>query len=336
MNKKSDIIEDGKPRMGLWYGDIRNVDPRAYHKNSLHKLIQPLREKRWQFVGVYTSDIILGMAIVHAGYIGNVFCYLFDRKRKSLWEVSRLAPLGAGIRIDRNVYRGVTSYHADHERVRFDSRIPEGVRTIDVRLKDKNQDLDVRLEVSDDMQLHPPLQIVTPTSGDDFTFTHKVNSLPVSGFVRLGDRRWSLQDARCAIDFSVGYPARETFWNWVSLCGKTNDGTDIGINGVAPIFHKEYNENILWLAEKPFKLSELIFDYNQENPMDPWKIYTEDRTLSLTFTPEGIRKESLNYRLVTSSFQQPFGAFEGSFTEPSGRIHELYAAGVVEEHFARW
>ena len=76
--------------------------------------------------------------MVHAGYVGNVFCYLFDRKEKGLWEQERIAPLSAGIRIDRKLFAGVSSYHTEHERVRVEAR--NGMRLLDIRLKDKNQE----------------------------------------------------------------------------------------------------------------------------------------------------------------------------------------------------
>ena len=188
---KSDIIQNGQPCFGQWFGDIQHPDPRGYKPKEGHtffRIVRPFREKRWQYLGLYTPDLFMGLALVHAGYVGNVFCYVFDRKRGILWEQERLAPIGAGIRIDRALYEGVSSYHTENERVRIEAR--NGMRIVDVRLKDKNQDLDVRLELNDSPN---PLQIVTPTRGDDFTFTHKGSGLKANGTIRLGNQRWCMK-----------------------------------------------------------------------------------------------------------------------------------------------
>ena len=332
---KSDIIQNGQPCFGQWFGDIQFPDPRGYRAKGRHVLsrfVLPFREKRWQYLGLYTSDLFMGLALVHAGYVGNVFCYVFDRKRGVLWEQERLAPLGAGIRVDRALYSGVSSYHTENERVRIEAR--NGMRIVDVRLKDKNQDLDVRLELNDDPN---PLQVVTPTRGSDFTFTHKGAALKTNGSIRLGNQRWDICDERIALDFSFGFPARHTSWQWLSAHGNTLEGKNFSINGVAPVFHDSFHENVLWVEGEPTVLSPLIFHFDAKNPHKEWKVTTADGSTELLFQPEGIRRQNLNYRLISSRFVQPFGTLQGFCTDKHGVKHEiLQACGVVEDHEARW
>lgn len=332
---KSDIIQNGDPCFGQWFGDIQYPDPRGYRPkkgNLLTRVIQPIREKRWQYLGLYTPDLFMGLALVHTGYIGNVFCYVFDRKRGVLWEQERLAPLGAGIRIDRALFSGVSSYHTEHERVRVEAR--NGMRTVDIRLKDKNQDLDVRLELQDTPH---PLQVVTPTAGSGFTFTHKGAGLVANGTVRLGAQRWNIQDEKVALDFTFGYPAHHTVWQWLSAHGTTAKGRNVSINAVAPIFHEKHHENILWIDNEPTVLSPLSFSFEPDNPHKEWTIASEDGTLELLFQPEGMRRQDINYKLIASRFVQPFGTLTGYCTDKTGIRHEIHKAfGVVEDHEARW
>ena len=332
---KSDIIHNGQPCFGQWFGDIQNPDPRGYRtKNGriFSKVIQPFREKRWQYLGLYTPDLFMGLALVHAGYVGNIFCYVFDRKRGVLWEQERLAPLGAGIRIDRALYSGVSSYHTEHERVRIEAR--NGMRIVDVRLKDKNQDLDVRLELNDDPN---PLQIVTPTRDSDFTFTHKGAGLKANGRIRLGNHRWSITDERAALDFTFGFPAHHTIWQWLSAHGNTKAGKAFSINGVSPVFHDSFHENVVWIEGEPTVLSPLIFAFDAQNPHKEWVIKTEDGSTELCFQPEGMRRQNINYRIIASRFVQPFGTLHGFCTDKDGVRHEIdQAFGVVEDHEARW
>lgn len=333
----SDIILNGSPQFGLWFGDIQHPDPRTYSPPKslpfgISKMWQSLREKRWQYIGLYTSELFLGCAIVHTGYIGNIFCYVFDRTEGVLWEQERLAPLGAGIRIDRSLYSGVSSYHTQHERIRIEAR--NGIRLFDIRLRDKNQDLDVRLTLQDTPN---PLQIVTPTSADDFTFTHKGAALKTYGTVRLGTKKWNIENEYAALDFTFGYPAHHTVWQWLSAHGHTTSNIPFAINGVAPVFHQKFQENVLWLDGKPIPLSPLLFRFDQLQPHQEWSITNQEGTLSLRFIPEGLREQNINYGLVASRFVQPFGSLMGFFTDSDGEKHHIASAqGVVEDHEARW
>ena len=332
---KSDIIQNGQPCFGQWFGDIQYPDPREYQSKKgriFSRFIRPFREKRWQYLGLYTPDVFMGLALVHAGYVGNLFCYVFDRKKGVLWEQERLAPLGAGIRIDRMLYSGVSSYHTENERVRIEAR--NGMRIVDIRLKDKNQDLDVRLEVNDSPN---PLQIVTPTRSSDFTFTHKGAGLRANGTIRLGKKRWDIQDERMAIDFTFGFPAHHTVWQWLSAHGRTLSGKEIAINGVAPIFHDSFHENVLWIDGEPTVLSPLSFEFDTQHPHKEWRIKTKDGSTELVFQPEGMRRQNINYQVISSRFVQPFGSIRGFCTDKNGVKHEIeQACGVVEDHEARW
>ena len=339
----AEIVENGKAQFGLWHGEVRSVDPRAYRRGELSDLWLPLREKRWQYIGLYTEELILGVAVVHAAYVGNVFCYLYDRKRELLWEQERIAPLAAGIRVDRNVNRGVVSYMADNERIRIDNDLDNGIRGFDLRLRSSGRTLSCSFELHDKLSTMTPLQVVTPTAEKDFTFTHKAAGLPVLGEVRLGEFRYELDPRRdsAAVDLSFGYPAQQTEWNWASFAGFSSSGRRIGLNLVAPIFHQRFNENGFWLEGKLYKLGPAHFSY--EAPDQVWTISSSREgekhdgvSFSFLFKPLGVRSQDLDYKLVVSRFQQPFGIYSGWIELEGERIEFEDVPGVVEEHFARW
>ena len=64
------IISNKKANFGLWHGQIRDADPREYRRGNVSDIWLPLREKRWQYIGVYGQEVIAGIAIVHAGDLG--------------------------------------------------------------------------------------------------------------------------------------------------------------------------------------------------------------------------------------------------------------------------
>ncbi|MBM76242.1 MAG: hypothetical protein CMK59_12635 [Proteobacteria bacterium] len=337
------IVEHQKAHFGLWKGEIRSVDPRDYRRGELSDLWLPLREKRWQYIGIYTEELIFGAALVHASYVGNVFCYLYDRKREVFWEQERVAPLAAGIRVDRNVARGVCSYVAEDERIRIDNDIDKGIRSVDLRLRAEGRTMRCSFEIQDSLETMTPLQVVTPTNGKDFTFTHKSAGMPVLGEIRLGEFRYHLNPKKdfAVLDMSFGYPAQQTEWNWASFAGFADDGRRIGLNLVSPVFHEKFNENAFWIDGELIKLGCADFSYSETDKQ--WKIVSQggegqDAAVSfeMMFEPIGVREQDINYGVLVSRFQQPFGLFYGWILHRGTRICFTAAPGVVEEHFARW
>ena len=183
------------------------------------------------------------------------------------------------------------------------------------------------------------MQVVTPTSEGDFTFTHKAAGLPILGSIRLGNTRYEFSPEKdfAALDFTIGYPARNTFWNWCSFAGRSVCGASIGLNLVDPIYDQQHNENALWIDGQMIPLGQSVFEYSSKEPLNPWTIKTKDGTVDVIFSPYGLRKQSMDYKLLSSRFQQPFGTFSGKFTLPDKRVIAFDSIpGVVEEHHARW
>lgn len=332
------IIKDQTPNFSCWRGEVSEVDLRSYRRKELSDLWLPTREKRWLYVGIYTEDVIVGIAVVHAYYVGNIFCYVYDRKRDILWEQERIAPLAKGIRVDRGIHKGVVSYQTATEKIYIDTDLKQGKRFLDVQLKSEGREIDIRAEIMDSLERSPPLQVVTPTADRDFTFTHKNAGLPILGSIRLGNVRYEFDPEKdsAVVDYSIGFPARETFWNWASGTGRLDDGRWVGLNLVAPIFDAKNNENVFWIGGDWVKISGVNFDYDPSDILKEWKITSEDGILDITFKPLGRRVQNLNYQIVASQFQQPFGIFTGAARLPSGEVIEINFPGVVEEHFARW
>ena len=328
------LISQGKPQFGTWQGEITSADLRQYRRGNWSDALLPLREKKWQYVGLYSQEFIIGLAIVDAGYVGNIFGYVYNRSSKVLWQIERVAPMAKGIRVDRSIHNAVCSYTSPTERMRFESHLALNKRSIDVRLFAEGQELDIRVELKDDIAEHPPLQTLMPTPDNDCTFTHKTAGLTALGNIRLGNQRWELTDypTFAVIDTTIGYHARETFWNWASFAGCCN-GHQVGLNLAQPTSA----ENAFWIDGKRYQIGPVHFSYNEKNPLEPWKITSEDGQIDLVFQGEGCRRQNLNYQIISSRFQQPFGYFSGTL-HPKGHDPVKIDAitGVVEEHFAKW
>ena len=184
--------------------------------------------KRWQYIGLYSDEFIVGLAVVHAGYVGTIFAYVLNRKTGGL-ELERTAPLAQGIRFERGLTESTVAYRTMDEHIRFNNNLANGKRGIDVRLKNEGLIFGHSSEIVDNISTHPPLQALMPTpDGDCSSPTRLLDCLPLK--IRLGDTHWdSKANTFAVVDTTIGYHARETQWNWASFAGQSN-GVTVGLN----------------------------------------------------------------------------------------------------------
>ena len=333
------IKPDGSPNLGVWTGEINVVDPRDYEHGFFYDMFQGIREKAWEYIGIYTDEVIIGLAVVDTGYIGTVFCYIYDRKTKKLWETEVQPPFGSGIHIDRNVAVGNSNYDGGDDFVLMDNDIEKGRRLIQLSLEEDDIRFELAVELFDDFKAVQPLQANRPTSGDTFSFTHKVTGLPVDGAAKLGDTLYSFDPTKdfAVVDYTFGFPAYHTVWNWASFSGYADDGTLVGLNLVDPIQDDTINENGMWIGGKLHQLGKANYSFDPEDTLKPWKVTTADGSVDLTFTPLGKRQQSINMLVLSSQFQQPFGTFSGTLRTKDGQVYTVTnLPGVVEDHEAKW
>ncbi|MFC1853481.1 DUF2804 domain-containing protein [candidate division CSSED10-310 bacterium] len=333
------INQQGKPNFGLWTGEIFDVNLQNYQRGGLCSLLKLIREKRWQYVGIYGQKVQIGLAVVDTGYLGNVFCYAYDKEQGRLTEIERNVPLAMGIRCDRNVASGTARFASKSEQVIITNDIFKGERQIQVNLTGKGTDIKIQAALKDDMKSVQPLQIVTPTAEEDFTFTHKSAGLPVSGTLEMNGRLITFDGEKefGAIDYTFGFPAYHTVWNWASMAGLAEDGTVVGLNLVAPIHHDTFNENCLWIGGQMIKTGPALFEFDSKNTLQDWQIKTADSKVNLTFHPLGKRQQNINAIVISSRFQQPFGFFSGQLRGEDNTVYQLKdVPGVVEDHEAYW
>ena len=79
------------------------------------------------------------------------------------------------------------------------------------------------------------------------------------------------------------------------------------------------------------------FDYNGDDLMAPWRVYSDDGIINLTFSPAGRHREKLDLALFASNFNQLFGRFEGTIQLPGQAAIAINGMnGFVEEQYAKW
>jgi hypothetical protein len=155
--------------------------------------------------------------------------------------------------------------------------------------------------------------------GSQYIWTRKQGGIAVRGTVELSDRHHVL-DARGIVDDSAGYHARRTSWHWSAGVGESSSGAPVAWNLVTGLHDDPAtSERTVWVDGVPHHVDPVRFDGLR-------------RVGDLEFTAEATRAHAENRLVFASSYEQPFGTFEGELPV-AGRVRGM---GVMERHDVTW
>jgi hypothetical protein len=309
--------EKGAPRMGLYAGAI--ADPRFAGLESSWApsfIERRFIEKTWQYATLATREMMFAIAVIDTGYLASGICAVFDRGSRRLLanENPVLPSVCASVERDKARLIGPG----------IDARIERGEKQVAIKASWAHVDVDLALDAS---QSPPPMTAVAPVGPPGrFDLTQKDVLMPARGEIRAGNIRFDVDGDLGGLDYTHGYLARETSWRWAFANGR----------GIAFNFSEGFlggeGENVVWIDGEPRPAGKIGFTFDGSAPMAQWRIRSEDGRVDLAFQPEGYRSQTIDLKLILSSYLQPFGTYAG--TIHGVKIDAL--AGVAEDHTARW
>jgi Protein of unknown function (DUF2804) len=325
----SAVNDYGQVNFGQYAGALPHIDwsgLAAPHCRS--RFWRYFHHKRWQYVALATDELFCAVAIVDVGWTNTAFAYAFDRhQRKMLANFSQDGVPGLSARLNAHPASGAASHFnflSNH--ICFQQQPDSQQYQLDVQCGA------LVLHASFDAENAPPcLLAIGPVAGGSVHATVKSAGMPLSGSVTVAGQRYDLAGGVASFDHSNGFLARETAWRWASA-----HGLALGFNLQSGYFGN--HENCLWLDGNLISLGTAHFDFDPQDILAPWHIYTDDGLLDMQFQPEGCRSENKNLLIAASRYAQPIGSFSGwvkaSADAPPRRVERL--VGVTEDHFSRW
>ncbi len=334
------ILNEGTPAYGayLGYPGVMNVEDfvQARQYGALQRM---LKEKRWYFIGLCGPGFVAGAAVVRTGYTGTSFVYLYDFEQGQLLEHSYMDPGGRHTRFDLDPQNGTCMYETGKARVELQNRLPDGYRRVLVNIPKRGKELDIEVRLREEDQPVEPFSLVAEIPPDRYNYTAKLAGIPAEGVIRAAGKEYNVshQTALASVDWTAGFPARHTFWNWSMGQGFDTEGRRVGWNFSKGVYDIGPGENVVWLEGKLVKLGKVRFDYNPKQIHEPWKVRSEDGEVDLLFHPTGLRQDRTNLLFIKSMFKQPFGTYSGTLRGADGTEHEVSnVLGIAEEHEALW
>lgn len=309
-----------------------------------HPLIQSnlaknfMKKKKWNYWCVYGENLMFSATISHIDYAVVCFVYILDYETQRFFEKQITIPMGRTVKMPENVLESV-KFTNDNLTVQMFHI--QGETHLSVTIPDfDNEILHADLHIT-----HPPndesLNVVIPKSRNVFQFTAKHHTLPTSGFVKIGDKRYDFNPdySFAVLDYGRGIWPRNAEWNW-AMASQRLGGRRIGLNfGGKWTDGTGMTENAVFINGAMTKIHEdVIFTYDSSNFMNQWKIQTKfSDTVNLTFTPFFERVSTTNVKIVRTEVHQLVGYFDGEvLLEDHTKLKIRQMLGCSEEHIAKW
>ncbi len=314
-----------------------NLEQAAFYALPL-RFLQRFRIKRWDYYGVTTPERFFSATVADLGYAGQVFVYTVDFATGLYHEESLTIPPGGGISLPRNSTEGESRY--DDGKTRLSFQVTPTGRRLSVAWPNfggRPLSAEIAFQVA---PKHESTVIVIPIRGNRFYYNRKMNCLPASGWLQIGEQRTVIAPDACLgnLDWGRGVWEYRSFWVWASASGFLPDRRSFGLNlGFGFGDTAAATENTLILNGRVHKLGQVDFTYDPHDFKRPWRAVATDGRLDLTFTPFLERVAKTNLLVITSEVHQMFGRYHGTAVTDDGETISIDGLiGFAEEHHARW
>jgi hypothetical protein len=326
----------------LLCGPDRRLNKQAvgWSRHPLHKCNLPAslaRKKTWNYWAVTSNDLLFSATIADIERLQIGGAYMFDRT--TLRHVEKAVVQAPNvIAIPETVSGDLVVSHTDMRVALTDEGTGTRIRVSAADFGGSPLEADILVERPAG---HETLNVVIPWTEEQFQYTSKQNTLPASGFVRLGDERYEFSSPVFGcLDFGRGVWPEYTVWNWGSASG-LQGGHTVGLNlGGRWTDGTGMTENGVCVDGRLTKISEdLIFDYDAHDVMKPWRVRTGlTGRIDLSFQPEFVRVSETGRReSYFTNARQVFGCYGGTITTEQGEeidVRDMF--GWIEDHEARW
>lgn len=301
----------------------------------------PWKIKEWDFYQISNDDYCLQLTIGHVSYAGEVSIRFFEFESGYRVDASQLLVLPFNrLNMPRTAERGDLAYRS--KKVAMEFRVFDGGRTLLANAPGDGKTPPIDAAVS--LKQPDPVSIVMATPFDEderfFYYNHKINCMPASGHVRIGDReyRFDPADAFGLLDWGRGVWPFSHEWFWGNGSGYIN-GKRFGFNiGYGFGNTSAATENILFYDGTAHKLSQVYFDLPGGGGYMAKKLFTsDDGRFEMEFTPIYDRYTETKLLFVDTHCHQLFGKWNGKAVLDDGTILEVKDLTAFVEHAVnRW
>lgn len=290
--------------------------------------------KHFDFYGALGEGFTFGCGMVRLGLLNSTFAYL--NASSGLFRLQFDLPLNLGFESDYKPLGQTLWKHPLKKNHHVFS-----TRTSEYREIEFSFGSTLSGNVRIDCDQSETLAMNTPIANTGFAYAQKSSGGEVSGQIQLKGQLFELNPQKdgCYHDWTAGYLRRETFWNWACASGRSGPEQPlISLNVARGVNETSAHENVIWIDGKIHNLPLIIFDYDRDNVLKPWRVYSQCGSVDLKFTPNGKIDDHRNMLILATRFNQCFGKFTGHVElKQNNMTYRLDGlTGWCEDHYAKW
>ena len=326
-------------------GSLLNPDARGWSRRPLHRANLHGRfgvNKRWDYWAILAGDLVVSALYSDVDHFGLADVYWADLVSGESGGRAIVVAGGDGIELPERAGTAPLVVDRDGLDLRIaDDEVGTGLAATWTERDGRAGRLDVMVELPVG---HESLNVVVPWSDELFNFTSKHQARPAVGELVVGDRRWTIGGTDGAeswgvLDVGRGRWPAEITWNWGGGAGRCGDhvvGLQVGAKWTAGT---GFTENGVIVDGRLTKLgSELVWDYDWNEPMQPWRVVDPGGQLDAVLTPRFDKHTKVDAGPdLRSETHQVFGTWSGRLLSDDDLALEFAGLqGFAEEARQRW
>jgi hypothetical protein len=299
------------------------------------------RNKRWDYWAVLAGDTVLSVTYADVDYLGIADVWWADLATGATGGRSVVRPLARGISLPDVC--GTAPLELRHPNLDL-SLIDDSDGTTRLRAAWVERDgTPGRADIAVALPLgHESLNVVIPWDDRRFQFTSKHQARPATGELVVGDTVRPIgtdQPAWGVLDVGRGRWPYATRWNWGGGAGTAEGGQIVGLQ-VGGMWTRGTGatENGVIVDGVLHKIGgELVWDYQWDQPLRPWRVTDPAGTLSAELTARHDKHSAMNLGVLATETHQVFGTWAGWLVTDAGETIAFDGlAGFAEESRSRW
>ena len=318
LNAQGHIIEEGWARFPVWNYDRSKIKASAF------------KIKEWDYYSITNSKELwsLNTTMADLGF-GALFSVSFiDLKKKAFSQEDAMTfftfgktGLKPSSLMDHNLEfknkKMKLLFCKQGEKIIIQTDVPN------MRLPCGKRGLKVDIELTRNPN-YESMNIATSWKENRkcFYLNEKVNCMPVSGTLSLGNDKITLEknSSWAVLDWGRGFWTRKNRWYWSSGSGIV-EGKRFGFNlGYGFTDRSPASENVIFYDGKIHKLTDVEFHIKNDEYLKPWNFISSDKRFEAEFIPAVDRSANTNLGLIKSVQHQVFGFFSGQAVLDEGKI----------------
>lgn len=336
------LVVNGDYKLGCFNTPVKKanlLDARGYYNLPIPRWLKFIQLREWQAFQIKDKDNFIMIAIYNAKKISLVQFISYNMKTKSKLKYEKKC-MSWEMEVPDSLYNSNAYYRSADFNIMVQHDLSSNKLDIDVNINGFEDLPPVKAHFKGvhDTKRYQPMVVCNPFNTDDVMYSHKC-LMPVTGNVKIGNENVSFGDTACMIiDDHKGYYPYITTYDWVTGLGRNVSNQLVGFNltNNQVIHQNVYSENCLWLDGVLHPLPPVTIT-RPNGHTDIWYITDAHDMVNLQFTPITHTSVHLNYVVLCSDYEGPYGYYTGYLRKAgSGEkvtVDEMF--GMGEDFYLR-